>query len=445
MDVSARGAGRGRCVGLTQNRTRGATAAIFAVALPVLLLAVGLSVDVGQLVLAKARLQNAADLAALAGAAVVSMGPTAAQQAGANYFAANLCGGTDTLQPIPVGFVSNGAVYRIGRVQITVRCPYSSSRGAALAYPASRTVCVEAENTVNTPFMALARRPTVRIRARAVAASKAWGGAGIFAKQNRSTIGPGWGGPEGDEPSLDKIAAVSINSSRLNIAGGIHANGEVQITYSQGRVTGPVEYRYRIHLGGSTVQFDSGYAQGQELDYPITVTRADIDPGVYDYYYSGDFVIFRSTTTIPSGRYRVRGNMIAGSPQNLQINNCVIIVDGHVVFTNTQLTCNNTTIYAEGSIRFNGGNVTWNGAAVRDICLMSNLADGGAIWFIGGTRTFRGTLFAPRGILQFAGNPGGSLTVNGGGLLAKWIMANNCDLTVNVSGPGGATAARLIE
>lgn len=404
---------------------RGAIFALLLIALPSLMLAAALSVDVGQMVLAKSRSQNAADFAALAGAyAAITDGPTQACHVASDYFAANRCGGRDTITPQVIQSLADGYVYQVGPARVTVRCPYASSRGQSLGYPASRTVFVEAVETIPTPFMAIARISSVDVRASAVAASKVSGIGCLFAKDNRSSV-----------------TGITFNGSRVECLGSAHSNSKIVINGSHSHFTDLVEYRYHITVNGSHNQFDMGYAEGPEQDYPITITRADLDPGTYDYEVPGNYVVNGANQTMPPGRWHIGGNLIINGSK-FRVDNCILIVEGYVSFNGSLASFDNSTVYAEGTITFNGSNATIIRPAVRNIICMSNSTNSSAIVFNGSSQTCEGIVFAPRGGITYNGSNSG---VHNGGVLGMTITVNGSGFTIDGTGGGSAVLAKLID
>jgi len=377
------------------------------------------------LVAAASKAQNFADLAALAGASVaIPQGPTAACDTAASYYAANLCGGTDTIQPQVVESIANGYVYRIGSTTVTVRCPYSSPRAASLGYSPSGTVCVEVFHTIRMPLLALANKPNAEIRSRAVAAARAAGVGCLFAKDNRSSVN-----------------GIIVNGSQVQCDGTTHSNSKIVINGSKSHFTGLVEYRYQIVVNGSKNQFDMGYVEGQELDYPVSVTRADIDPGVYDYEVNTSYVINGSNQTLPPGRWHIRGNFTVNGSR-FRADGCIIIVEGDVTFNGSLASFQNSTIYAEGRITFNGSQAEVISPAVKDIICMSNSTSSPAITFNGSNQTCEGIVFAPRGGIVYNGSNSG---IHRGGVVGMTITVNGSGFTIDGTWGGSRVTAKLIE
>lgn len=406
-------------------RRRGTTMALTLIALPVLLLAVAMVVDVGQLVVIKSRCQTAADFAALAAAyEAATQGPAQGWAAAAEYFAANKSGGQDTIQPRVVQSLADGYVYEVGNARVTARCPYWSARAQSLGYPASRTVLVEAVERVPTPFMAIARIANVDVSVRAVASSKVQGLGCLFAKENRSSV-----------------IGIDFNGARVQCRGGMHSNTKIVINGSHSHFTGLVEYRYSFRVNGSNNQFDMGYVEGAELDYPISVTRADIDPGTYDYDIAGNYVVNGSNKTMQPGRWRIRGNLVVNG-SHFTCDNCIIVVDGSVTFNGALSSFNNSTVYAEGPITFNGSQASIIRPAVHNIICMSNSTSSTAITFNGSGQTMEGIVFAPRGGITYNGANSG---VHNGSVMGMTITVNGSGFSIDGTTVGGNLVVKLVE
>ncbi|MCX7599408.1 MAG: pilus assembly protein TadG-related protein [Armatimonadetes bacterium] len=352
------------------SRQRGAVVGLFAVAALILIAAMAACVDVGMLVLARLRMQNAADLAATTAAALTDQldDPDVWYRA-ASYYAYNLYG-VDASAPTPEFLntvydpnnpaVAAGATYRVGRNTVTVRHPYRDSVTNARGYLPQFLVRVDARVDVRTPLMSVLGVAQAPVAVGAVALGEPSGPCLVFAASTNP-----------NENGID----ISSNGGRF--LGDIHSNTKVDNTGSDHYFDGWIDYRYSYRTTGSGHVFVKGFRLGNVLPYPRTWTLQELDPYI-THRINGNLKF--TSHVIPAGVYYVRGNVNIGSDD---------VPTGPVTFI------------AEGRIQVNGGGHNFR-CAVPDLLFMSLSTSDRAIDTSAQGGVWEGVFFAPNGNIKFS-------------------------------------------
>ncbi len=401
---------------------RGIVTVWMALALTALCALLALALDIALLVSAKHELQVACDAAALAAATALPSGVEAVREQALHYYTENLAPSRQSEAQLQSDTGSQ-AVYVVGQDTVRITTPYSDSYTSARGWAPGDLVEVRAERSLALPFAALLGMSEQTVVARAVAYYARTTMPAIFARYEGSNK---WG--------------VEWTGSGGKIEGSIHSNTKVRFSGSGHHITGSIVYRYQLRITGSGHRIDGGSWEGSVEDFPLSITRSDIDPGVYDYVITGDFVLNGSGKTAAPGVYHILGDLhIAGSGH--VADNCLFIVEGDAKINGSGHSLQNTTIYAEGRIDFSGsGHVI--SARVEDIALFSNYSGLRAIEFSGSGINSSGILYAPNGEIDFSGS---GMLVQNGSLICQYCDVAGSGFTIRPTTGSTFGAGRLVE
>ncbi|MCD6351382.1 MAG: hypothetical protein J7M26_04590 [Armatimonadetes bacterium] len=274
----------------------GATIPLLAMAIIVLILCLGATIDVGRLAHAKERMQKAADLAVTSASSQVDqLSPEEVRQAALDMFAANLYPDDSSVpEKTFINWVGEpesdnaGYVYQIGPYTVTVWNPYSDPVTAQRGVPPDCTVALYAHRNVKLPFLAVVGLDETPVRVRAVSTGFPSGPCLMFAHStDPCKVGIDW------------------SSNGGTIHGDCHSNTRVDMSGSNHVVDGWIDYRYGYDVSGNGHDIRKGFRLGNVLDFPIHYEPSDFEP--YDYYYNGSCSF--PGHVIPAGVYYVKGNL----------------------------------------------------------------------------------------------------------------------------------------
>jgi len=338
----------------------GQTMVIFALALPALIGMLGLGIDAAHMFQERRSLQNAADLAALAGASQLPGDPAAAQSVAADIAAEN-------------GFADG----------VTVTVPYDDD-------PMKIEVEITAE--VGTFFMPALGLPSVDISARSVASHEVSGDGAILAKKDYHC----WEG------------TVTWSGSNITINGNVHSNGGMILSGHDNTVTGELTYKVGLpvypHDGEMSCHHDvydsDGSLDPEEspwYDWPVLYTNAD----------------FPCTFTLPS----TNGDVTQDGAwwQGGEMDYSYTLNNGVICFNASESSGRRMTLHADGI----KGNVTFRAKKI-DVSGDNQelIAHTNGVLFFSDSTSFPAMRLEPnRGtwegiIYNFAGSP--TATVQGG-------------------------------
>jgi len=374
------------------SRRRGAVAAMFVVATMAMVAAAAACVDVGMLVLARMRMQNAADLAATTAAALTdTLDDPDVWYRAACYYAYNMYD-TDADSPVPVFEApvfspedptnQIGATYRVGRNIVTVQHPYRDNYTDAGGYHPQLLVRVDARVEMKTPLMAVVGIQEAPVVVRAVAVGEPSGPCLVFASST--------------DPNIN---GIDISSNGGRFLGDIHSNTKVDNTGSDHYFDGWIDYRYSYRTTGSGHVFTKGFRLGNVLPYPRPFTLQELDP--YITYRINGSLSFPGHV-IPAGVYYVRGNVHIGADD---------VPTGPVTFI------------AEGRIQVNGTGHNFQ-CAVPDLLFMSLSTSSRAIDVSAQGGIWEGICYAPYGTISYSAS---DQHIYRGGLEAMQIQISGQD------------------
>jgi hypothetical protein len=364
---------------------------LIAIALPVLIGMAGVSLTVGTVYFAQAKLQNAVDSAALAGAKEMTTQD------------ANAPGDQTTLVT-----QDDAAATQVSVVSQTTP---------------PGTVLATATATVPGTFAAIFGYKTFTIHAQAVA-----------------QYGPG--------PAFDYAIFQGSNSTPLTFNGGgnhvtgsIHSNNGIVFSGGGNKVTGAVD------ASGAVTQNGGGNSFGQVLQNQASIgmpqwTVPQLSPS-NSTVVQGPYTI---TGTV-NGNIIVDGNATIGG--GVTINGSIETIGGSLTFKGggDTVTGNVTTnggsvtfdgggnvidgylIAVGGNIKNNGGGVSFgNPSGILTVAAFSQNGVGGSITWNGGGNAETGVVYAPDGTITFNGGGnsftgsivGDQVTFNGGGSPVVW-------------------------
>lgn len=386
---------------------RGAIILIVAVCLVGLLMFAGLCIDMGVMWTVLQRAQNAADAAALAGAADLPDADAARTQIAHTMEAIN----TAQTPPLQVNLETDITFY------------HSGDEIADYGQLEANAEAIEVACHAPTPyfFLRVAGKDCQNLVARAVARRTPSNGLlpFIFAHDSDS-----------------RNTGLRINGSGIEVEGDIHSNTGVRINGSHQRVDGVVEWRNEFRTNGSDNYFREE-REGAVEGYPINYT--------YEQFLSyctqtrSGITITGSHQTAPVGFIHVTGDLILNG-SHLTAHDSVYVVDGSITFNGSNHNLTNCTFVAQGDITANGSS-TYFATPNRDETLFFSIH--GDIVANGSGEKTSGLIFAPEGEITYNGS---SQCLRDGSLLAERITVNGSDFSAkgsSVSGAGQAAVALI--
>ena len=346
----------------------GQSLVMFALLFAVLAGCVALSLDLGQAYLTQVNLQNAADLAAIAGAQDLP-------SSGSSIRTAVECAGL------------NGAE----NADTVVTTPYSGD---------ANKIEVVCSQEISYSFARILGYTDKTVTARAVAAKSNTARAFDFAVFSGD---PGY--------------PLNFYGGLMKVAGDIHTNNALTINGNEQKIEGSAEAAGAFTMYGSD-ELISGYcqassitAQGQNIYIGERITSPAPQIDMPDF------------SELIKEEAQKAGNIYYG---NVDYNGCQINVNSPI-YIEGNLTVNgdsfngNGVILVSGNITFNGSNTSSSGGTV---CFYSRE---GSITVNGDASHLDGLLYAPCGSVAF----NGSRQVVTGGIVANRIYINGSELTVN--------------
>lgn len=332
-------------------RRAGATLAVCNAAVIGWLCAAALTIDGGVQTWTALRVQQIADACALAGAGDRIGGPAGSVEERVRaVLAANLAGSA--------------------RPTISIESVTTYDRGCTVPdygrLPAD-TSAVEVVIRATCPVFfsrAVGCREQV-MRRRAIATRSASAGAtlpAVFASAQNAT----------DE-------GVNSSAGDLVVDGRVHSNTKVKVTGQRSRFTREILWRNRLEIGTSAVTMEDGAAEGSVEEAPLSYTPEDFAP--YDYEVGGDFN-YSATGPIPSGVWRVHGNVTITSPANV-MGQVTWVADGRITLPSSQASYAPARFGVFAFTTSDDQTAAINASGYSDNC--------------------RGIFFAPRGAIKFTG------------------------------------------
>jgi Putative Flp pilus-assembly TadE/G-like len=331
-------------------RGTGQILVMYALLLPVLLGMTALGIDVAHLYAERRAIQNAADLAALAGANDL---PDAA----------------DTAKTVALDYASrNGYTNGSGGISVVPVAPYGGDDSQ-----------IEVEITSPTPtFFAAVLGAffggddfgSVDISARAVAESNS-GSYAIFANRNGCSQSP---------PSEE---AIHWGGQGATVDGKVHSNDGIKVSGGDNTITEATTYRSGcdLHVSGSNNTFGSGPTEVGKKKLPATFTKSDFActwsrTGSFNLNDSGDWWVNgdKNSNRLRSGVYCVTDGklVISGSDTTSEPGGVTFVAIGtssevSISGSNFDLKphTKNVLIYSEGtgadSAKLSGSGGSWEG------------------------------------------------------------------------------------
>lgn len=279
-------------------RRRGTAYTLVVLALPMLVGAAAMAIDLGLLTLATQYTQTTVDQSALAAAARLpdSSDATAALQ---GILAANNV--ESSSWSARVDPATDLRFYHGGQIV----------PGFGELDPDTSAVSVTARTPVQFHFArVLGIEQTTAVRsATAIRTSESSGSICIFALSTEDD-------------------AVNLPLSNMLINGVVHSNGGIRVTGSNALFRGIVQCNGPLVDTGSGNVYEMGHRHTEVRSYPIMYTEDDFD---IDYEVNGDWVLTANEVHLSPGTYRVRGDFIVRSEIFSAIN-CTIIADGEIWF-----------------------------------------------------------------------------------------------------------------
>ncbi len=365
-----------------KNRNRGSILVTVSLSMVALVGVVGLAIDGGNIYVQRRQMQNSADAGAYAGAYLMAQGNT--------NDSAILAQATD--------YASRNGV---ANSTTNVRVWYTKlGQKVGVELPGNTNAPTDADGievTATTKF------PTYFMGILGVSRSNAQGTAG--ARATPPTAGSSGSSVAVFAGNTNNKEAIKTTGPNYIMNGLIHSNSGITNSGGGYQVNGDVEYVTSASVDKWTINSSTnGPVQSTVKPYPVNYQASDFAPGGAEalkaspqyYYISGDLTL---SGIVPAGLYYVKGN-VSGS---------------------SKFTANNVTIVTEGTISISSPESQLS-AFTQNIGMFTT-AVGKAIHISsGGSSSWRGLLYAPKGAIDFS-MPKGTMV---GGLIAD---------TINITGP----------
>jgi hypothetical protein len=228
------------------------------------------------------------------------------------------------------------------------------------------------------------------------------------------------------------------SGSNSAVEGSVHSNDQVKVGGSGNSVLGEAT---RVDTGGGSSGGIPWTTAGAPLDWPVTydildflpvaqggngsVQAATLAAGDNYVYVSGKLNLgdYAVGGVIPDGVY------VAG--QELDVSDSNLI--GNVTLVSAPTSSNRD----KGTIDFSGSNLTltpyWNGLLAfsdgrkNNTAASSDNCDFAAVKMAGSNTTWEGTVYAPRGMIEYSGSSNSSLN---GSLIGNTVKLNGSDLNI---------------
>ena len=327
----------------------GQSVVMIAMSLVVLCGMAAIAVDIGRVSVERGQLQNAADAAALAGAAALPTATSAKSQA---VLYAGINGAADT----------------------TATTPFAGSASKI------EVVC---RGTVEYTFARIFGLTSTQVSVRSVAEKKGVTGPFGYAIFSGSTLD-----------------LMQMSSQNLSINGSVHSNADVLLTGTV-NITGNAEsvksfsaYVTSIKVGG-TCQGSSVNVSGSTIDVPTRISSPATTIAMPDF--STDV---KSEATA-AGTYYTTSKTYSGGTIN--VDSSIYVDGGGITFAGSNFSGQGCMV-ATGNIQINGNMTRSNSGSA--VCIYSKNGD---IQINTSVTSIDGILYAPNGTIQINGN----VTING--------------------------------
>lgn len=321
---------------------RGQVIPLLVVLFPVLVGMIGASADVSIIMMGRRAAQDAADLAALAGASQLPEAPNAARD-----YAIRFAG-------------SNGLRNGVNGTRVVATTPYAGDNAKIL---------VTIDDSIPTSFMRLFGFRGFRVTSRAVA-KRLGRPYGVFAGgacgQNRSGIV--WTGSQGQ------------------IAGNVHTNGNLRVAGSGHDFLGDVSYSCSLDAPQAT--FRSPPTQRNAQTPPVSVSRSDL-PCTYT---------FAANTELE----RAGAWWVGGAPTSRQLRPGVYCSSGPLRLSGSGYS-GNVTFVVNGGVAMTGSGHNFTPFR-NDILIFDDAAT--SVAFHGSGGRWGGYIYAPYAEVVFTGSGG---------------------------------------
>lgn len=375
----------GRC----RAQRSGAVYPLMVVALPVLLGVAALAIDLALMGLAAQRVQNVADTAAIAGAIK----------------------GTDAAKAVTASertAVSNNDCASAWQVQTT-----ATTYGPGETVPGFRTlgyrehvIAVDGATEFSFIFGRIFGLEQTTVSRSAAAMCQVW----------RNRLAEGFIFAGATDPG---VVGVYSDGQANRFNGSIHSNTGVHLGGKDNIVTGDI--RYRNDFGhGPAFTHNGDLIVTEVKQYPVDFAWSDFDHGPWDHDVTG-INVTTGGTSLPGGRWRVRGNMTVNA-SDLHVQNALFVVDGDIYIGGARKVLDGVTLVAKGSITVIGAD-GYMSPYVHDLFAFSTKTSYSEdVMYIDGARCFAsGVNFAPNGGLFWEGSAEHSYHVGLVGYTVKLI------------------------
>ena len=350
----------------------GQSVIIIAMVLVVLCGMAAIAVDIGRVSVERGQLQNAADAAALAGAAALPTAANAKSQA-----------------------VLYAGINGVPAANTTATTPFGGNASKI------EVVC---RGTVEYTFARIFGLTSTQVTVRSVAEKKGVTGPFGYAIFSGSTLD-----------------LMQMSSQNLTINGSVHSNADILLTGTI-NISGNAEsvktfsaYVTSIKVGG-TCQGSSVTVSGSTINVPTRISSPATTISMPDL--STDI----KSEALAAGTYYTTSKTYSGGTIN--VDSCIYVDGGSITFAGSKFT-GQGCIVATGNIQVNGNMTRSNTSS--SVCIYSKNGD---IQINTSVSSIDGILFAPNGTIQINGD----VTINGR-VIAKKVQINASNVIIN-SSPG---------
>ncbi|MGD9495784.1 MAG: pilus assembly protein TadG-related protein [Armatimonadota bacterium] len=300
---------------------RGSVYALSVVALPVIIGAAALAIDLGMMTNAAQRVRHVADSAALAGAACYR------DERGAEAIVRDI-----------VNTNNEGSPWQV-TPEARFWGPGQYVPGYGTLGPRECAADVVGHTQFRFAFARVLGLDTADIARRAVAR----------ATLRRNDLSGGCIFAGATEPG---VYGVGIDGAGVTINSSIHSNTGVYFSGPNMTVTGDITYRNAYDQGGQYFTLGGAATEGSVQQYPLDFTWDEFDQGPWDHEVAS-LLVSGTGASIPPGRWRVRGDMTINAT-NTTCHDALFVADGNILVNGSGALLDRVTLVARGTIHVNG-------------------------------------------------------------------------------------------
>ncbi len=402
-----------RCPRFIGNSRRGATMVMVAFALPALVCLGALAVDQGTLAIAAQKVQQTADVAALACAGRLPTSDSAA-----------LCL-RQTIEANNEGW--HMQVWSDPAQDLTWYGPGDAVPGHGVLESGEHAVKVVAHSQVeHTLGRAVGLTQTIVTRS------------AIAKVYSRGLLTDGF--IFAGTTSSDQVG-FELGGSSVTVNGTVQSNSAVHLTGSDNAVTGDLGYSYDFTDESENFTIGGEVADTQVEACPIDLTWDDFDGQDWDHVTSG-MSLGSSELSLPGGRWKINGDLLVDG-DGFYCSDALFLVTGRVFFGGSNVTLDRVTIVAKGEIHFTGSGLS-HSPFIADVFALSERvsADQRGVCIHGAKCDSSGILLCPSAGIGYYGYQAGTYNV---AFVGRRVALSGASAVFDGSGYEGASISRNVH